>query len=236
MSGLQLDHVSIAVPRFDSALERWRQLGFRVTVTPAAAQRHSRLHLDRTYLEIAQPIDAAPSQWEARLFFFRFEDRDATRARLLERGVATRPREYRGVDGTWEELELQSPELPLPVLVRRTEPVDVARDWPPALVEPHPNGAVTLEGVALESTRPEELTAVFTALLDDAGTRTRAASVEILPGRANLVAGIRFGVSNLEMTAGFLRSSGVAFEAARKRLVVARQETGAVQLELVPRS
>lgn len=133
------------VPQLAAAVAHLEWLGLRATVSPAAPDRHSRVHLDRSYLEVsARP---GGSGWSATLFFLRFDDPEALRAHLEAAGLAYRFGKYEGVDGTWDDVEIDAGSVPLPILVRRTAPPEVARNWPPALAEPHRCGARTLAEV-----------------------------------------------------------------------------------------
>jgi len=142
---LWLDHASVQVPELGPAVEHLDRLGLRATVSPAAPDRHSRAYLHRSYLEVsARP---GGTGWSATSFFLRFEDPMALRAHLDAVGLAYRFGEYEGVDGTWDDVEIDAASVPFPILVRRTAPPEVARDWPPALAEPHRCGARTLAEV-----------------------------------------------------------------------------------------
>ena len=133
---LWLDHASIAVPDLAAAVEHLdRRLGLRATVSPAAPERHGRLYLDRSYLEVSAGSDRG---WRATMFFLRFIDADDLRAHLDATGIAYRFGSYEGVDGTWDDVETD------------VAPPDVARDWPPALGEPHRCGARALAAVHVE--------------------------------------------------------------------------------------
>jgi Glyoxalase-like domain len=143
---LWLDHVSVEVPDLAAAVEHLdSRLGLRATVSEAAPERHSRVYMDRSYLEVsARPGSAG---WKATAFFLRFAERVTLRAHLEAVGLGYRFGEYEGVDGTWDDVEIIAGPLRLPTLIRRTRPSDVARDWPPTLAEPHPCGARTLAEV-----------------------------------------------------------------------------------------
>jgi hypothetical protein len=143
---LWLDHASVEVPDLIVAVELLdRRLGLRATVSESAPDRHSRIYLDRSYLEVATRPGGAG--WKPTLFFLRFQDPLALRAHLEVAGFEYRLGEYEGVDGTWDDVEIISGGVPLPILVRRTRPVSVARDWPPRLSEAHRCGAKALAEV-----------------------------------------------------------------------------------------
>jgi catechol 2,3-dioxygenase-like lactoylglutathione lyase family enzyme len=145
---LWLDHASIAVPDLAAAVEHLdRRLGLRTTVSPAAPERHGRVYLGGSYLEVSAGSDRG---WRATMFFLRFADPDDLRAHLDAAGIAYRFGSYEGVDGTWDDVETDVAPPSLSTLVRRTAPPDVARDWPPALGEPHRCGARALAAVHVE--------------------------------------------------------------------------------------
>lgn len=161
---LWLDHVAVAVPDLTAALEHMdRRLGLRATVSPEAPERHSRVLLHRSYLEVS--TRSGGRDWEATLFFLRFSDTGALQAHLDSAGIDYRFGEYEGVDGTWDDVEVRVGTVPLPILVRRTGPAAVARDWPPALSKEHPCGARSLGAVHVEVTSLDEATEAYRRLL-----------------------------------------------------------------------
>lgn len=123
------------------------QLGLAITVSPEDPNRHGRLFLNRSYVEVSVQADA--EDWSVPLFFLGFNDPDALRAHLDKIGFQYQWGEYVGVDGTWDNVELAAREVPLPILVRRVSPVEIAADWPPALHQPHRCGAITLATIHL---------------------------------------------------------------------------------------
>ena len=160
---LWLDHASVAVPDLDHAVEHLdRRLGLRATVSPEAPERHSRVLLHRSYLEVSK---GSRRDWVATLFFLRFSDPVDLRAHLEAAGIEFRFGEYEGVDGTWDDVEVSLGSVPLPILVRRTLPASVASDWPPALREEHRCGARSLAAVHLEVTSLDETTDAYRRLL-----------------------------------------------------------------------
>jgi hypothetical protein len=162
-AGLRLDHASIEVPDLREAIERFDRLGLDVTVSPAASDRHGRLHLHRTYLEIAADVGVA--SWRVSLVFLGFPDRARLVAHLDEVGLTYRYGTYEGVDGTWDDVELLVGDVSAPLLVRRTEPAEVARDWPPPLRQPHRCGATMLAAVHLPAASLEPAVEVHARLL-----------------------------------------------------------------------
>ena len=156
-ASLWLDHASILVPDLAQAIAAFdAQLGLRVTPTPAAPDRHSRLYLDRSYLEVSAGTSA--DAWSAPYFFLRFADPEALRRHLDAVDLPCKFGRYTGIDGQWDDVEIDVPGVPVPILVRRTHPPDVARDWPPALREAHRCGARML--AAVEVTVPDLTAAV----------------------------------------------------------------------------
>lgn len=210
---LWLDHASIAVPVLAAAAEHLdRRLGLRTTVSPEAPERHSRVFLHRSYLEVST---WGGGGWEATSFFLRFDDPKVLRAHLDGAGIEYRFGEYEGVDGNWDDFELHAGTVPLPILVRRTGPPAVARDWPPALVQTHPCGARTLAAVHVEVPFIDEAVEAYQRLLgaekvswahDERRTRRRAsarlASGEIIlhEGASREGLGLVLGVPSLATT------------------------------------
>ena len=90
-----LDHVSVQTPVVDAAVEMLRdQLGLITVRTLAAPDRHGRVYLDCSYLEVAKGTAASLA-----LFFLRYDQFDHTRAALEGRGLRTRASLYEGIDG-----------------------------------------------------------------------------------------------------------------------------------------
>jgi hypothetical protein len=171
---LRLDHVSIEVPDFADAVGRLdEQLGLEVTVSPQAPERHGRVYLDRAYLEVA--AHPGGPAWAVGSFFLRFSDPGGLRAHLEGARLGYRCRVYGGVDGRWEDVELDVGDVPVPILVRRTEPAQVARNWPPPLDKPHRCGAFTLAAVHLPVASIEAAADVYARLLNVEAPR-------VLPG------------------------------------------------------
>src|SRR5262245_11579764 len=131
--GFALDHVSLETPAWNTAVDTLRdRFGLSTTQTPARPDRHGRVYLDRGYLEVALGVEAALT-W----FFLRYDELDPTVAALRGRGLRVRAGLYQGVDGVWEEVAIDADGMvPLPFLIRRITPEEVARDWPPPLVAP----------------------------------------------------------------------------------------------------
>lgn len=144
-AALWLDHASIAVPELRAAVDHLEhRLGLRTTVSPGAPERHGRIYLDRSYLEVS--LGPGDDRWSASSFFLRFDDPVALRRHLDGVGLGYRFGEYEGVDGTWDDVEIDAP-MTMPILVRRTRPPEIARTWPRPLIEPHPCGARRLAEV-----------------------------------------------------------------------------------------
>jgi hypothetical protein len=169
---LWLDHASVEVPDLADAIAHLDdRIGLHATVSPAPPERHSRVYLDRGYLEVSSRPGA--TGWGASLFFLRFDDPDALRAHLGAVGIAYRFGDYQGVDGTWDDVEVDAGEVPLPILVRRTAPPDIAADWPPALAAPHRCGARTLAEVHVGVPRLEPAIETYGRLLGAEGPSAR---------------------------------------------------------------
>jgi len=148
---MHLDHASLRVSSFDAARAKLERLGLELTRTPQAAERHGRVLFHRGYVEVSVPQGEALGpgvEGTLPLFFLNAENLPALAERLRTRGLPSTPRTYAGVDGLWEELLLETPPtLPVPLIIRRVEPPEIARDWPPPRETPHPCGALTLEAV-----------------------------------------------------------------------------------------
>lgn len=215
---LRLDHASVAVPDLAAAVEHLdRRLGLRASVSPEAPGRHSRVYLHRSYLEVSAGSGAG---WEATLFFLRFDDPVALRAHLDDVGIAYRFSDYEGVDGTWDDVEIRAGTVPLPILVRRTAPPAVARDWPPALVRTHPCGARTLAAVHVEVPSIEEAAEAYRRLLgaeqvawaDNERRAQGKASVRLASGEIVLHEGISGGGLGLVLGVPSLATTRTALE------------------------
>lgn len=248
MSPLLLDHVSLAVADAPQAWSRLHRYGLQVTPTPTAAPRHGRLHLDRAYLEVSERGGAEPGRWTAPLFFFRFEDRPQQMQVLAGRGLQARPRSYLGVDGEWEELEVDAPpEVRAPVLVRRVSPPELARSWPPRLEQAHRCGARTLERVYLACADLAAAAVFFERLLGAPSrpggvTPFGASSVDVgplslvdppTPGPAPApspgppsVCGVALGTDSVEHTAQWLSERAVPLARAEQLVWVDPADSG----------
>lgn len=206
---LWLDHASVMVPDLGTAIEHLdRRLGLRATRSPTAPERHSRVYLDRSYLEVS--ADPAAPGWAASMFFLRFDDAEALREHLDAAAIAYRFDEYEGVDGVWDDVEIRIGTVPMPTLIRRTAPAAVARDWPPALGEPHRCGARSLAAVHVEVPSPAEAADAYGRLLGIDPPRASEPGVVRVPlgsgeivlheGGSGAIVGIVLGVHALEAT------------------------------------
>jgi hypothetical protein len=164
---LVLDHVSVQVPAVDAAIEMLRdRLGLVTTPSPAAPHRHGRVYLDYSYLEVAAGADEPLA-----LFFLRFDQLGSTLDALKARGLRAHASLYEGLDGTWDNIEIDAGmATPLPILVRRTTPTEVAEGWPPPLAAPHPCGAEALAAVHLRVPRLGPAIAIYERLLGSPAT------------------------------------------------------------------
>lgn len=161
---LRLDHASVHVPDFADAVRRFEEdLGLAVKVSPEAPEGHGRIHLHHAYLEVAAGPDGTP--WEVTHFFLRFSDPEGLRKHLDDARLAYRYDVYEGVDGRWDDVELEAAGVPVPILVRRTQPAEVARNWPPPLDRPHRCGASTLAAVHVPVASIEAAVEVYGRLL-----------------------------------------------------------------------
>jgi hypothetical protein len=160
---LVLDHVSIAVPALPLAIDVLaRRYALELVPTVGAAHRHGRIYLDRAYLEVST---GAGSRWEVTAFFLGFPDLARLRRQLSVADLVHRHQVYEGVDGRWDDVEVEVAEVPVPVLVRRTEPAELARDWPPPLERSHRCGATTLAEVHVPVASLREAAEVYARLL-----------------------------------------------------------------------
>lgn len=203
---LWLDHASLAVPDLHDAIaELEARFGLRTTVTAADPQRHGRIHLERSYLEVSS--HEAVADWSLPLFFLRFADLEGLRRHLAATGLAYEVGVYRGVDGEWDDVAVDGGTTPLPILVRRTHPPEIARSWPPPLAEPHPCGATSLEAVHLNVPELGSALDVYGRLL---GVKFLAATDNTVPcaeltltsGRIVLVEGAPAGIAGIVLGVG----------------------------------
>jgi hypothetical protein len=205
---LRLDHVSIEVPDLAAAVEHLdTELGLTTTISAGAPDRHGRVFLDRTYLEVA--ADPGRDGWQATMCFLRFAEPDALRAHLDAAGLTYTFGVWEGVDGTWDDVEVRSGDVPLPTLIRRTAPADVARDWPPALSRAQRCGARFLATVVFDVSSLDAAAGAFSSLLGRplerpaaTGVRVPLASGELVlrEGPVDRIAGVVLGVGSLEET------------------------------------
>ena len=215
---LRLDHVSIEVPDFAEAVGRLdERFGLQVTVSPQAPGRHGRVYLDRAYLEVA--AHPGSPAWAATSFFLRFSDPEGLRAHLEAVRLGYRYRVYEGVDGQWDDVELDVADVPVPILVRRTEPAQAARNWPPPLDMPHRCAAVTLAAVHLPVASIEAAADIYARLLNvEAPTalsgrgRHRQVVFQLGPATITLVEdgerrAVVLGVTSLEVSRAVLSSA-----------------------------
>jgi hypothetical protein len=213
---LNLDHVSVQTPDLGATVELLRdRLGLITTPTSAAADRHGRLLLHRSYMEVAAGTTASLP-----LFFLRYDRLEHALATLEKRGLRARASSYQGVDGTWEDVELDAgTAVPLPFLVRRVTPPDVAKDWPPPLTAPHPCGAMALASVHVRARQLEPAMEVYERLLgaparglDTRGARFRVGSGQIVvheaAERAPAIVALELQVASLEHTQRYLTALG----------------------------
>lgn len=199
---LWLDHASITVPDAREAMSAFAtDLGLHVTASAPEPHRHGRIHLDRSYLEVSsrEPVDA----WRMPLFFLRFTDPVELRRHLDAVGLEHTFDTYVGVDGEWDDIEIAAGTVPLPILVRRTGPPALAKDWPPRLPLLHHCGAATLEAVHVTVPDLAVAAEAYGRLVGDDGTPARGGEGEarvsfaLAAGRIVLVEGEPAGPSAL---------------------------------------
>jgi hypothetical protein len=160
---LVLDHASIAVPALPVAMDLLaRRYALELVPTVGAADSHGRIYLDRAYLEVST---GEGSRWEVTAFYLGFSDLERLRRQLSVAGLGHRYRVYEGVDGRWDDVEIEVAEVPVPVLVRRTEPAELARNWPPRLERSHRCGATTLAEVHVPVASLREAAEIYAGLL-----------------------------------------------------------------------
>jgi hypothetical protein len=170
-AALVLDHASIAVPALPVANDLLaRRYGLELVPTAGAAHRHGRIYLDRAYLEVSTGDGSEVStgernSWEVTAFFLGFPDLSRLRRQLSRAGLVHHHQVYEGVDGRWDDVEVEAAGVPVPVLVRRTEPADIARDWPPPLERAHRCGATTLAEVHVPVASVSEAAEVYARLV-----------------------------------------------------------------------
>jgi hypothetical protein len=213
---LVLDHISLQAPGVDSAATLLRDhFGLITTRTPAAPERHGRVYLDRSSLEVATGAETSIA-----LFFLRYDQLDHTLEALGGRGLRARAALYEGTDGVWEDIAIDAgTAVPLPFLTRRTTPAEAARDWPPPLTAPHPCGATALAAVHLRVPRLEPALEIYERLLGSPAAKLgeRRAVYQVHAGRIVLreatellpaIVGFELQVASLERTQRFLSALG----------------------------
>ena len=209
-----LDHVSVRGPALG---EICRRLGLPVRPTPGTRD-HARVLLDRTYLELAE--GSAPEVRASRLFLG-FQDASEALAALHARGLAgARLEPYRGHDGVWEDVSLGHPEAALVTLVHRVEPADLARDWPPALVQVPASGVRGLAAVTLTTPDVPHALELFRALCGESRVSAQGV-VELGVGRLLIEEGpernirrLVLATADLEHTRRFLAEQGLSVDGA----------------------
>jgi hypothetical protein len=171
-----LDHVSLVAER--AAFE---EAGFRVADTEGVTH-HSRVFFDRTYLEVTPPV-AGERGLGSRGWFLRLADAAVTADLLRTAGLSVEgPDRYRGEDGVWLDLTISGPSMTaLPTLTRRIDVPEAA--WPPAIDEPHPNGALRLAALHLRLRDPAPLV----NLLEVLGIPAEKSSPFVFPGEKRLL-------------------------------------------------
>ena len=124
---------------------------------------HATCGLDRSYVEVSVQVDG--DLWSVPLFFLGFKNPGLLRSHLEDINLDYRWGQYIGADGTWDDVKIVVGEVPLPILVRRTSPSKIAKDWPPALTQQHRCGAYKLAAVHLTVRDLGAAREVYTQLL-----------------------------------------------------------------------
>lgn len=212
---LRLDHASVVVPVLAEAIAHLDHvLGLHATVSVADPEHHSRIFLHHSYLEVA--ARPATAGWHVTHFFLGFEDPEILRNHLDAAGITSRFGVYEGIDGRWDDVEIEVGSTPMPILVRRTHPPDVARRWPPPLAKPHRCGARALVAVHLGVQKWKAAVTAYRRLLGLGATKfgsgvtadhSRRMSLPLASGHLVLtegdtdgVAGLVLGVRSLDET------------------------------------
>jgi hypothetical protein len=203
--GFRLDHVSIGVPHLGDAVAQFaEEFGLEVTVSPQAPERHGRIYLDRSYLEVA--VRPGVRTWRVTDFFLGFSELAVLQAHLDGADLTYRYAVYQGVDGRWDDIQLDVADVPVPGLVRRTAPPEAARDWPPPLARTHRCGASTLAALYVPVPKLAAASRFYGRLLGPATPQESGQRRVVLPlslGSIVLVEGderlaVVLGVASLE--------------------------------------
>lgn len=150
----RIDHVSLV-----AAPGALGELGFRLTPTHGATS-HSRIFLDRHYLEVEESGEA---EIGAVGWFLRGDDLDQAAVMLsAEVMPAFWPTRYQGHDGVWVDVSVVGQTPALPTLTKRTDVA--AASWPPPLEAEHPNGVTAIAELQLQSEKPALVEAYLTAM------------------------------------------------------------------------
>lgn len=207
---LRVDHASLRVTSLDAAIATLENsLGLSPTRSPRAPDRHSRLYFHRSYLEVSQ--GETPG---LELYFFGFDDLEAVERHLTGSGLRFRSEPYLGVDGAWDNLEVEAPPgVPAPILVRRLQPPELAgANWPPPRAEGWSCGAREVRGFRLRVASLKTATPFFEALLQtgftDGRGRWSGGALSLIEGAPGIDA-ILLGVDDLARTRAHLAQRGL---------------------------
>src|ERR1035441_6890509 len=173
---LHLDHISLVAER-----RTFEGLGFRVTPT-GGSMTHARIFLDQTYFEL-RPPGRRQLEVGSRGWFLRPADPGEAADTLRAAGLAAEgPSHYQGEDGRWLDISLSAASASvLPILTKRVDRPD--GEWPPPLVDRHPNGATRIAELHLQAQDPAPLLNLFEAL----GVPSVGPDTYELAGRAQVV-------------------------------------------------
>lgn len=247
---LFLDHASLRVRDYEEALDRLeRRLGLVCTRNAEAPDTHSRLFLDRSYMDVNARWGKVPmtaSGWAMPFFLLRHLGLQEVLEHLRAAGLESRQSEHVAADGRWLDVWVLAPEgVQAPLLVRRTHPPELAADWPPPLPRPQPCGAYALEAVHVRVARMEPAVDFYRRLLGVeslppaapdgyfGGERVEAtlASGRIVlhAGEGALgIMGAVFAVPSVAEVEGWLGRRGVRSQRGAAELWVDPAETGEV--------
>jgi hypothetical protein len=152
-----LDHVSLVGDR-----AYFENLGFRVAPTLDSGQ-HGRIFLDRTYLEVT-PWEDGRRGLGARGWFLRPSDPFKAAEAIRASGLKVKgPSQYEGDDGRWLDVLISAASpAALPIITKRSDRPE--EWWPPALADPHPNGASRISTLRLRLRSPGSLLRVLESL------------------------------------------------------------------------
>jgi catechol 2,3-dioxygenase-like lactoylglutathione lyase family enzyme len=205
---LWLDHASVAVTSLNDAIALLdARLGLRATVSQGDPDRHSRVYLDRGYLEVASGQPGGG--WILSGFFVRFEDLAALRRHLDSSGFRHRSgARHTGVDGRWDDVDTM-PGRSRSRSSSGAPPRAIARPGHP-LGDAHRCGARTLDAVQVTVPDLDSAVATYTRLIGGRASvvtdreGVRRAEVHLASGRIILAEGGNPGITAIVLGVGSL--------------------------------